>query len=274
MINLRPSGSTQTLVEHLTGWVSQRHESRTFDVYTVYLDLSSRWNECHKVWCIQNCHETESYSKDNQMWVQFYRFGLNQCIAIQCNIACLLLSTVGAVDLDILFHAFSEFGWEGSSHNCNTLSVLELESLLNKVFQLAQRTRSRFLQPDKCVEITLNWSLGCLDRSVAITESTALIVLLWVLFIYHNITYSGRTGVVKLRSVKIALAALCSSVPEDKYRCKLDKKVWDLEGEYETCSFFFQTFSLKFVVSEVWAYQSQVSRHYFKTYSWLVHLPT
>ena len=73
--------------------------------------------------------------------------------------------TVGTVDLDILSHAFSEYGWEGSAHNSSTLSVLELESLLNKIFQLAQRGRSRFLQPDECVEITLNWSLGCLDRS-------------------------------------------------------------------------------------------------------------
>lgn len=76
----------------------------------------------------------------------------------------ILILTVGAVDLDILSHAFSEYGWEGSTHNSITLSVLEFESLLNKIFQLAQRGRSRFLQPDKCVEITLNWSLGCLDR--------------------------------------------------------------------------------------------------------------
>ena len=74
---------------------------------------------------------------------------------------------MGAVDLEILSHAFSEYGWEGSTHNSITLSVLELESLLNKIFQLAQRGRSRFLEPDKCVEITLNWSLGCLDRSVS-----------------------------------------------------------------------------------------------------------
>lgn len=68
------------------------------------------------------------------------------------------------MDLEILSHAFSELGWEGSSHNSNTLSVLELESLLNKIFQLAQRSHSKFHQPDRCVEITLNWVLGCLDR--------------------------------------------------------------------------------------------------------------
>ena len=74
-----------------------------------------------------------------------------------------MLLIVGAVDLELLSHAFSEFGWNGSSHNSNTLSVLELESLLNKIFQLAQRSRSRFLQPDQCVEVTLSWTLGCLD---------------------------------------------------------------------------------------------------------------
>ena len=121
---------------------------------------------------------------------------------------------VGAVDLDILSHAFLEYGWEGSRHNSNMLSVLELESLLNKVFQLAQRGRSRFLQPDKCVELTLNWSLGCLDRSAADNIVCT--------YIHHHdmISYSGRTGVVKLRSLKIVLSALCSSVPEAKYSCK------------------------------------------------------
>ena len=71
--------------------------------------------------------------------------------------------TVNVVEKHILVKAFNELGL-GSPQNSEVLSVPELETFLNKLFHLAQRDRAQFIQPDTCVEITLNWVLKCLDR--------------------------------------------------------------------------------------------------------------
>ena len=42
-------------------------------------------------------------------------------------------------------------------------------------------------------------------------------VAMWLLLL----SFSGRTGAVKLRSLKICAAALCSATLERKYRCML-----------------------------------------------------
>lgn len=63
----------------------------------------------------------------------------------------------------ILVKALNELGLE-SPQNSEVLSVTELESFLSKLFHLAQRGRTQFIQTESCVEVTLNWILKCLDR--------------------------------------------------------------------------------------------------------------
>ena len=70
---------------------------------------------------------------------------------------------VDTVFLHILRTAFHEFGLQ-TEQNAAVLTVAELRAILSKVFQLAQRGRASFIDPDKCTEITLNWTLKCLDR--------------------------------------------------------------------------------------------------------------
>lgn len=72
--------------------------------------------------------------------------------------------SVNAVDKHVIEQAFSEMGLS-YVHNSGVLSVVETEAVLNKIFQLAQRDRTNFLQPERCTELTLNWVLKCYDRS-------------------------------------------------------------------------------------------------------------
>ena len=69
---------------------------------------------------------------------------------------------VNAADMHVMVRAFDEMGL-GLSQNNGVLTVAELESLLNKLFQLSQRDRAEFVEPEKCTELTLNWLLKCYD---------------------------------------------------------------------------------------------------------------
>ena len=73
--------------------------------------------------------------------------------------------TVNIVDMHVIEQAFSELGLS-FAHNSGVLTVVELESVLNKTFQLAQKGRTGLIEPESCAELTLNWMLKCYDRFV------------------------------------------------------------------------------------------------------------
>ena len=72
--------------------------------------------------------------------------------------------------LNLIDQAFRLRGLFSARQNSAGMSVAEVESLLNEIFQSAQQSRSRpdFIHPDTCVEMTLNWVLKCIDRLVCI----------------------------------------------------------------------------------------------------------
>ncbi len=86
------------------------------------------------------------------------------------------LTSVNSIDMHVMVQALEEMGL-GQSQNSSVLTVVELEALLNKLFQLAQRDRPELLEPGKCTELTLNWLLKCYDTYVCIAchNSTAII---------------------------------------------------------------------------------------------------
>ncbi|XP_064386652.1 dystrophin-like isoform X2 [Halichondria panicea] len=97
---------------------------------------------------------------------------------------------LNVVSKNHLERAFFELGL-ATPQSTEVMTVQELEALLSKLFHLAQRGRAQFIQPDSCVEVTLSWLLKCLD--------------------------SGRTALVKVRTVKVVLAALCTATVEEKF---------------------------------------------------------
>lgn len=44
------------------------------------------------------------------------------------------------------------------------LTVIEIESTLHKIFQLARENCEGLFEPEKATELTLNWILKCYDR--------------------------------------------------------------------------------------------------------------
>lgn len=64
--------------------------------------------------------------------------------------------------MHVMVQALDEMGLS-QSQNSGVLTVVELEALLNKLFQLAQKDRADLLEPEKCTEVALNWILKCYD---------------------------------------------------------------------------------------------------------------
>lgn len=95
------------------------------------------------------------------------------------------------VDQHVMEQAFSELGL-GYVLSSGVMRVVEVEAVLSKMFQLAKRDRPQLLDPERCSEMTLNWLLKCFD--------------------------SGRTGILKVRSLKVGLAAMCTATLDEKYR--------------------------------------------------------
>lgn len=122
-----------------------------------------------------------------------------------------------------LEQALIELGVEDRMQGDNVLSVAELEALLAKVFVRLSLDHST---AEECTELTLNWVLRCCDRYrkrlVALFQShfSLLYFPLVITMTDHNIFHRGRTGGVKVRSLKVGLVALCSATLEEKYRCK------------------------------------------------------
>ena len=68
------------------------------------------------------------------------------------------------VEHSILDSVFHKIGMDSDhNHNNEVLSIGELEVLLVNLFKTRQ-DRYNFIQPEKCVELTLNFILTCLDR--------------------------------------------------------------------------------------------------------------
>jgi hypothetical protein len=118
------------------------------------------------------------------------------------------------VNLPTLERALRELGHHRSEGNRELLQVVEVEAVLSKVFHNAcddglggynysllpswainrvmkKQTNKPEMEPEQCTEITLSWILKCYD--------------------------SGRTGVVKVHSLKIGLVALCHATIQEKY---------------------------------------------------------
>ena len=66
------------------------------------------------------------------------------------------------VHADIVKQAFSEMSL-GDTHNSSTLSVVELEVLVSKIFSLAHHQIAA-LNPNESVGVAVSWLLKCLDR--------------------------------------------------------------------------------------------------------------
>ena len=84
---------------------------------------------------------------------------------------------VDLVDQHVMEQAFLEFGL-GYGFSNGVMRVVEVEAVLNKVFQLATRDRPQLLEPERCTEITLNWILKCFDRFVSCIGYVALFTAL------------------------------------------------------------------------------------------------
>ena len=69
------------------------------------------------------------------------------------------------VDISKLEQAFTELGMS-HTHSNGVLTVIEVESVLKKIFQLAEQAREGLLDTEKCTELSLNWILKCYDRLV------------------------------------------------------------------------------------------------------------
>ncbi|KAL5486849.1 hypothetical protein EMCRGX_G019384 [Ephydatia muelleri] len=94
------------------------------------------------------------------------------------------------VQMSIVKQAFIDMGL-GETQNSSTLSVVELESLIAKIYCLAHH-QTTTLNPNESANVSISWLLKCLD--------------------------SGRSGSVNVRALKVVLAAMCSAPLEDKYR--------------------------------------------------------
>jgi len=100
------------------------------------------------------------------------------------------ITHLNVVSKHVMEEAFRELGLD-QSQNSGVLTAAEAESVLNKMFQLSHTDGDKF-EPELCTELTLNWILKCFD--------------------------SGRTGYVKIRSLKVGLMAMSTATLEEKYR--------------------------------------------------------
>lgn len=94
------------------------------------------------------------------------------------------------VQVDIVRQAFVDMGL-GETQNSSTLSIVELESLVSKIFFLAHHQITA-LNPNESAAVCVSWLLKCLD--------------------------SGRAGYVNVRALKVTMVTMCSAPLEDKYR--------------------------------------------------------
>ena len=71
------------------------------------------------------------------------------------------LHVVNLVSRHVMEQAFSELGLD-RAQNSGVLTIAEVGSILNKMFQLSER--EEFMQPERSTELALNWALRCFDR--------------------------------------------------------------------------------------------------------------
>ena len=104
---------------------------------------------------------------------------------------------------------------EDRSQNNQLLSVVEIEMLLTKSFlRLSEDSLG-----EECTQVALNWLLKCYDRY-------GTILSVWIIVKNEHkqcfvlLSNRGRTGAVKVKSLKVGLIAICSATLEEKYRCE------------------------------------------------------
>lgn len=113
------------------------------------------------------------------------------------------------VQMDIMKQAFVDMGL-GETQNSSTLSVVELESLIYKIFCLAHHQITS-LNPNESSDVAISWLLKCLD--------------------------SGRAGYVNVRALKVVMATMCSAPLEDKYIYLFQQAAGGKVGlEYRSCT--------------------------------------
>lgn len=95
---------------------------------------------------------------------------ITECLLIFSDVCACAVNVVAKNHLE---RAFFELGL-ATPQNTEVMTVQEVESLLSKLFHLAQRGRTQLVQPDYCTEITLSWLLKCLDRWIECILSTIL----------------------------------------------------------------------------------------------------
>ena len=70
---------------------------------------------------------------------------------------------VNMANCHILEQAYMELGMNHTDSNA-VLTVVEIESTLRKIFQLARENCGGLFEAEKATELTLNWILKCYDR--------------------------------------------------------------------------------------------------------------
>lgn len=144
--------------------------------------LFFRRGQSLQVCYLQNCNEAKRNTKENSLWDQYHIHHVSMTIPPT-------LLPVNTVSLQALGTAFREFGL-GREQNKEVLQVVEVESILRKVFQLAEKD-----------------DLGGFNKSLVCLEWLILTTLVTMLFIHSS---SYRVGLLRelwrVREASLALS--------------------------------------------------------------------